>query len=147
MNYAGFFRRSAALIIDTVILIIPIIILGGGSGSFYAGAGLGLVLGLLYKPIFESSILQATPGKALMGICVVSEAGAQITFKQAVIRFFSAYISAIICYIGYLMQPFTSKRQTLHDMISETVVINKPSEDLNYFSVWKDQLKKVVNTL
>lgn len=53
----------------------------------------------------------------------------------------------IICYIGYLMQPFTSKRQTLHDMVSESVVIRRDTPDLNYFAVWRDQLKIVFAAL
>ncbi len=147
MTYAGFFRRFAASLIDGLILLIPAILIGGGMQNAFTGFGFGFILSFLYKPIFESSILCATPGKALMGIVVVSEAGLQLSFKQAAIRFFSSYISLVICYVGYLMQPFTSKRQTLHDMISESVVIRKESPDLNYFRVWRDQLKDVFNKL
>ena len=147
MNYAGFFRRFAASLIDGLILILPILIIGGSLQNAMTGFGVGFILAFLYKPIFESSILSATPGKALMGVVVVSESGDRLTFKQAAIRFFSSYISMIIGYIGYLMQPFTSKRQTLHDMISESVVLRKESADLNYFIVWRNQLKEVFNKL
>ena len=147
MNYAGFFRRFAASLIDGLILILPILIIGGSLQNAMTGFGVGFILAFLYKPIFESSILSATPGKALMGVVVVSESGDRLTFKQAAIRFFSSYISMIIGYVGYLMQPFTSKRQTLHDMISESVVLRKESADLNYFIVWRNQLKEVFNKL
>lgn len=147
MNYAGFFRRFAASLIDGVILLIPVLVIGGGLQNAMSGFGLGFILSFIYKPVFESSALCATPGKALMGMMVVSETGKRLTFKQATIRFFSSYISMIICYIGYLMQPFTSKRQTLHDMISESVVIRKDSADLNYFVVWRDQMKEIFNKL
>ncbi len=147
MEYAGFFRRLGAFLIDFVILIIPSILLGINSGSFPTSFGLGFLITLCYKPIFESSILSATPGKALMGLAVVSESGQRIDFKTALIRFACSYISMVIIYIGYLMQPFTSRRQTLHDMISETIVIRRESPDLNYFKVWRDQLKDVFNKL
>lgn len=148
MNYAGFWRRFAAFVIDWLIMLIPGFFLKfvflGAPISF----ALSVILGFLYKPFFESSILSATPGKALMDICVQTEAGNQLSFKQACIRFFSSYLSGFIFFIGFLMQPFTAKRQTLHDMIAETVVVKKEStQDLNYFTVWKDQLKMVVNSL
>ncbi|MBC7466913.1 MAG: RDD family protein [Bdellovibrio sp.] len=147
MEYAGFLRRFAATIIDCLILWIPSFFLGGG-GNIPAFLGFGLFLGLAYKPIFESSILSATPGKALMGIVVVSETtGQRISFKSALIRYLTSYISFFVAYIGYLMQPFTTRRQTLHDMVAETVVIMKESPDLNYFVVWRDQVKDVLNKL
>ncbi len=147
MNYAGFWRRFAASFIDGIILWIPGAFLGylvPGPGAY----GAGFLLGFLYRPFFESSILCGTPGKALMGIVVLSEAGNQLTFKQACIRFFAAYISMLIACIGYLMQPFTARRQTLHDMIAEAVVVRKEDiPDLNYFTVWKDQVKTIVERL
>ena len=147
MVYAGFFRRFVALIIDSLILFLPSLVIGG-SLSVSGGFGFGIILSFLYKPIFESSALCATPGKALMGIAVVTENDQlRLTFKQAAIRFLSSYVSIIICYIGYLMQPFTSKRQTLHDMISESIVIRKELPDMNYFTAWRDQLKDVFNKL
>ena len=82
-----------------------------------------------------------------MNIAVVSEAGETLTFKAAAVRHFCRYISVITLYIGYIMQLFTKKRQTLHDMISESIVIERQSADLNYFTVWKDQFKNVINKL
>lgn len=146
MNYTGFWRRFLALFIDALILSIPGFALGGAT-HFFIGIGANLILGFLYYPVFESSVLCGTPGKALLGIQVLSEAGERISFKTAVIRFFTRYLSILICYIGYFMQVFTKKRQTLHDMISETIVVDKESPDLNYFTVWKDQFKDIVNKL
>lgn len=143
MVYAGFFRRYAASFIDAIILAIPSLLMGGLVKHMFAGVGIGVIMGILYKPVFESSVMQATPGKALLGIIVQSESGQQISFKQALIRFFCAYISLAIAGIGYLMQPFTAKRQTLHDMLSESVVIKKEMPDLNYFVVWRDHVKTI----
>ncbi|MGZ3690981.1 MAG: RDD family protein [Pseudobdellovibrio sp.] len=147
MQYSGFIRRFLAYIIDCFILAIPSIFLGGSAQSAPGGFGLGFILGIVYYAIFESSVLSATPGKALMGMVVVTEGGDRLSFKAAVIRYFARYLSIAICFIGYLMQLFTSKRQTLHDMLSESVVIDKESPDLNYFTVWKEQFKDVVGRL
>ncbi len=148
MNYAGFWRRFAAVVIDGIILWIPSLVLGvvvSGQGIALGG---GIILGFLYRPFFDSSALKGTPGKALMNIEIRSEAGNTLTFKQAVIRFFSSYLSGLILCIGYLMQPFTAKRQALHDMIAETVVLKRETtEDINYFKVWKDQFKLVMDRL
>lgn len=82
-----------------------------------------------------------------MGMVVLTEQGDRVSFRAAAIRFFMKYVSAVILNIGYFMQLFTQKRQTLHDMISETVVVDRESPDLNYFTVWKDQAKEVFNRL
>ena len=147
MIYAGFFRRFAATIIDTLIVIIPSLFIGGSVAVIPLSFGLGLIIGLLYKPVFESSVMAATPGKALMGIVVQGEDGQTLTYKKAVIRYLCSYLSSVIMGIGYLIQPFTSKRQALHDMLSEAVVIRKETPDLNYFIVWKEQLKNIFSKL
>ena len=148
MIYAGFFRRFAASFIDGLILIIPALVLGGSLRNPFAGFGLGFFISIFYRPIFESSVLCGTPGKSLMGLVVVSEdQGNQLTFKKALTRFLTSYLSMMICYIGYLIQPFTSKRQTLHDMISESVVLRRDTPDFNYFAVWRDQFKIIFSSL
>lgn len=144
MEYTGFWRRLCAKIIDGLILMIPSLLVGGGTP---ASIGIGVILSLLYGAIYESSVLCATPGKALMHMIVLSEAGERLTFKAAVIRNLGQYISIFTCYIGYIMQIFTKKRQTLHDILSESVVIDRNSPDLNYFTVWVDQFKVIVNKL
>lgn len=149
MNYSGFLRRFGAAFIDGFILFIPSMILGGSVSTMAitGSIGLGILLQLAYYPIFESSKLNATPGKAIMGMVVLSEAGETLTFKAAVIRLVCRYLSVATCYIGYIMQLFTKKRQTLHDILSEAVVIDRESADLNYFSVWTEQFKAVINKL
>jgi uncharacterized RDD family membrane protein YckC len=149
MNYSGFFRRFGASFIDGLILAVPTLLIGGGGFSMTipGSIGIGLLLQLAYYPIFESSKLNATPGKAIMGMVVLTEAGETLTFKAAVIRLVCRYLSMAICYIGYLMQPFTKKRQTLHDILSEAVVIDRETPDLNYFTVWTEQFIAVVNKL
>lgn len=147
MSYAGFWRRFFAYLLDGLILSIPGFLVGKGLGHMSAGYGTHFILGFLYYPFFECSVMSATPGKALLGLIVVSESQERITFKAAVIRYFARYLSLALLFIGYFMQLFTVKRQTLHDMLSETIVINKASADFNYFTVWKNQFKDVIDKL
>lgn len=142
MVYSGFWRRFVATVIDALIILIPAAILG--TLVPYVG---GLVLGLLYKPVFEASPLKGTPGKAMMGMVVLSEAGERLTLKQSYIRYFCSILSGFVLGIGYLMNLFTAKRQTLHDMIAESVVINQEAPDLNYFQVWLAEVKVIFNRL
>lgn len=138
MVYAGFWRRYVAAIIDTFIIILPT--LATNYIVPYAG---GIIFGFIYYPLFMSSPLQATPGKAVMGIAVVDERGQTLSLKAALIRYVSTFLSALLLCVGYLMNLFTAKRQTLHDMIASSVVIKKTAPDVNYFQVWFAELKKV----
>lgn len=138
MVYAGFWRRGAALFIDCLICLIPNLFFG-----WVVPVAGPVLFTALYKPVFESSFLKATPGKALMGIAVLSEQGTQLSLKAAIIRFFAAYLSGLILCIGYLMNVFTGKRQTLHDMIAESVVIHQEPPNVNYFDVWLNELKRL----
>lgn len=147
MPYSGFWRRLIAYAIDALILAIPGLLAGGTLRHLGLSIGMNVVLGFFYYPFFDSSALKGTPGKALMGMVVLTEQGDRISFRAAVIRYFMKYLSALVLYIGYFMQLFTQKRQTLHDMISEAVVVDRDSPDLNYFTVWKDQVKEVFNRL
>lgn len=141
MIYAGFWRRWAALFIDAIILLIPSALLNYVIP--YVGS---IILVLVYKPVFEASVLQATPGKALMGISAVSEDGSRMTIKQSYIRYFASFLSGVILCIGYLMNLFTPKRQTLHDILAQSVVIMKEPPEMNYFQVWMDEMKKLFNS-
>lgn len=142
MVYSGFWRRFMATVIDALIMLIPAAILG--TLVPYVG---GLVLGLLYKPVFEASPLKGTPGKAIMRMVVLSETGERLTLKQSYIRYFCSILSGFVLGIGYLMNLFTAKRQTLHDMIAESVVVNQDAPDLNYFQVWLAEVKVIFNRL
>lgn len=148
MSYAGFWIRFLATIIDGIIMLLPSLVITKTYGDITFSISANLIVNFFYFPFFESSALSATPGKAILGLAVVSEGGGPLTFKQACIRYFCKYLSMLIAYIGYLMQPFTARRQTLHDMISEAVVIKQDApRDMNYFRVWVDQIKFVFNKL
>lgn len=138
MVYAGFWKRYFAGVIDGIILLIPN--LAFNYVVPYAGA---FLFGFLYFPLFNSSPLQATPGKAIMGIAVVDENGNTLTLKAAIIRQAASFLSAIFLMAGYLMNLFTAKRQTFHDMVAQSVVIFKQHPDVNYFHVWLNEAKRL----
>jgi len=138
LEYAGFWIRFVALIIDSIVLgVVNMIIsfallgtsVGMGAGS-YEGLGamlfvyycLILVLYVGYFALMESSVRQATLGKMAVGIKVGDEHGQRISGLNAVGRYLSKLISGIILGIGYIMAAFDQRKQALHDKIASTVV-------------------------
>jgi len=140
MAFAGFWCRFAAYTIDGVIIgfvmnslywfIRNQLQLGT---SFDFSENMTNVIFSLLNVIFcwcyfsgmESSPLQATLGKWLVGIYVTDIEGNRIGFGKATGRFFSKIISGIILTVGYWLAGFTEKKQALHDMIAGCLVLRK----------------------
>ena len=152
VQYAGFWRRFVAYLIDSIIVsivswivFIPILAaLGIGIGlsgmEEEEAAGfilapligyilfLGLVLAVaewLYFALMESSNRMATLGKMAIGIKVTDLSGNRISFGRATGRYFGKILSGMIFMIGYIMAGFTEKKQALHDMIASCLVVMK----------------------
>jgi uncharacterized RDD family membrane protein YckC len=126
MIYAGFWKRVAALLADSIILIIlsiPVALISLVESLILISYICSVLLYWLYFSLFESSRWMATPGKKLLGIKVTDLSGNRISFGRATGRYFAKFFSAIILGIGYLMAAFTSKKQALHDIIADTLVI------------------------
>ena len=80
----------------------------------------------LYSAYLESGEKQATWGKQAMGIYVTDMAGNRITFARASGRFFAKLVSGMVpLLIGYIMAAFTARKQALHDMIANTLVLKR----------------------
>jgi uncharacterized RDD family membrane protein YckC len=47
----------------------------------------------------------------------------RISFLRATGRWAARYLSFLLLLVGYLMQPFTARKQALHDLIAGTVVV------------------------
>lgn len=132
VNYAGFWIRFIAAFIDGIILMVPNFIIAFTIDGSIFNTGwtvniLQLILGWLYHASLESGSGQATFGKRIMEIKVVSETGECISFLRATGRHFSKIISAIILLIGYIMAAFDDRKQALHDKIANTLVVSNGS--------------------
>lgn len=121
--------RFVAYLIDSLILVLisslirylldllDIIILNNSS-FFY-----GVVLSLLYFPFLESSKMKASVGKKVMNIKVVTIECEQLSYSKANVRFFFSLISNFSLCVGNFVALFTKYNQTLHDVITKTMVI------------------------
>jgi Tfp pilus assembly protein PilE len=76
-----------------------------------------------YFILMESGERGATFGKRVLKLRVVDTGGNRIGKGRAAGRWVAHALSYITLYIGYFIQPFTGKKQALHDMVSGTVVV------------------------
>jgi uncharacterized RDD family membrane protein YckC len=154
VEYAGFWLRLAALVIDNVVLglgfflvLIPLIFLTGfrtlledfhpdeamNDASifmlivfvFLVATG-SLVLTWLYHALMECSEWQATLGKKVLGLVVTDMAGQRVSFGRATGRHFGKILTNLVpAFIGYIMAGFTAKKQALHDMLAGCLVLRR----------------------
>jgi uncharacterized RDD family membrane protein YckC len=85
-----------------------------------------IVIGhVLYFTWFESSRFQATPGKMVLGIIVTDIQGQRISFLRALGRNAGKILSHVILNIGFILAGVTAKKQALHDMLADCLVVMK----------------------
>ena len=125
--YAGFWRRFAAYLLDSLILSIVLVplTLAGPPEQQAALSPVTTGIAWLYFALMESSSRQATVGKMALGIVVTDMEGNRIGFGRATGRYFAKFISALILLIGFIMAGFTEKKQALHDIIVNTLVVRR----------------------
>lgn len=150
VQYAGFWLRFVAFIIDIIVLgfvgfflTLPFAA-SFGWGMFMRGRApmspeewmpffsalwrvvlIRLVLNWLYFAFLESSSWQATLGKKALGLEVTDLQGRRISFARASGRFFGKFLSVLILWIGFIMAGFTARKQALHDILAGCLVIRK----------------------
>jgi len=138
--FAGFWKRAIAYILDGIIFsllfVLAFFILGGSMMTMaqpnpedmYALLGIYALYypaWWLYFAFMESSSLQGTLGKKILGIKVTDIQGQPLSFMHATGRHFSGLVTQMTFTIGFLMAAFTARKQALHDMIASTLVVNK----------------------
>lgn len=139
MQYAGFWIRVAAYLIDFLITAF----IGGIIGMVFGVAAVGtgtdlsdplgaansalnlvsILVGVAYFAGLESSSWQATVGKKAVGLVVTDMNGNRISFLRALGRYAGKFLSAMILLIGFIMVGFTERKQGLHDMLASTLVL------------------------
>lgn len=151
--HAGLWRRFAASCIDGLVtgvvgyaLLIPLMLAYGVSMSSFAqaelaGSGMNLGFMLFYYAIsfgvpalyfawMHSSSSQASLGKMAVGARVVRGDGSPIGFGRAFLRYLAYFLFVVLtCGIGVLvsglMVAFTERKQAPHDMVCDTLVVDK----------------------
>ncbi len=130
MVYAGFWIRTGARIIDSIILWLAGLALGlvialiPGRGPLHVLLQylLGIALGLAYVTYFVGTY-SATPGKMACGLKIMRPDGEKLTYARACGRFFADMLSAMTLCIGYIIAAFDEEKRALHDRICDTRVV------------------------
>jgi len=125
LEYAGFWIRTAAYIIDTIIMYAVAFVVAlaiGDLASEAIGTIINLLIGACYFAGMESSTYQATPGKMAVGIKVGDRNGDPMGVLNAIGRYFGKLISALLLCIGFMMVGWDEKKQGIHDKLADTYV-------------------------
>ena len=134
-EYAGFWQRAVALLIDWLIVVViamPIIVVTFGADYFSLDPvrrSRDLVIAAVVGAIIVGfwRYCGATPGKLAVGVRIVDAAtGAPPTTMRLVIRLLCYFVSALPFYLGFLWAAFDRRKQGWHDKIAGTVVIQEP---------------------
>lgn len=150
--YAGFWRRVAAYQLDSFILgiasyivIIPFAMIIGIGGQYASTLqqddpsaffmSIVPMMILMYLLIFaiqavyfawmHSRPAQATLGKMAVGIKATNADGTRISFGKGILRWLSMFVSALLLGFGFLMAGFTDRKRALHDIMCDTVVVDR----------------------
>ncbi|EGZ51346.1 RDD family protein [Neisseria wadsworthii] len=139
MNYAGFWIRTVAVIIDTIILmivILPLMYLIYGDAYFavsdeirYSFGFWDTFLNHIFPAIFTLFFwnkFAATPGKMLLALKVVdAKTGEDIDLRQSIIRYIGYFIAILPLFLGLIWVAFDKRKQGWHDKMAGTVIVRK----------------------
>jgi uncharacterized RDD family membrane protein YckC len=135
-DYAGFWQRAAACLIDWLIIIVilmPLLIVVFGMRELSLDPAehswdllVPLVIGAAVVGFWR--YCGATPGKVALGVRIVdARDGSAPSTARLVVRLLAYLVSAIPLYLGFLWIGIDRRKQGWHDKIARTIVIN--SED------------------
>lgn len=152
VEFAGFWIRLGAYLVDVLILHLVYSIIGLGfwlsalgSSAYFMHLGSNS-----YGDVFTNSIAYIwlwgfialaiaiayfagfwqwrgqTPGKIALGIKVIHTDGSSLNWGWALLRYLGYIVSTMTIYIGFIWIAFDSRKQGLHDKIADTYVIKLP---------------------
>ena len=133
VNYANWFQRAGAIIIDMLCyMALPFLgllissLFSDDSAFVYIYAPL-LVAGIVlngYNRWFLAGKTGQSWGRRALGIRLVSQrTGQPIGAGMAFVRELAHFLDSVVLYIGWLWPAFDSERQTFADKVTGTIVV------------------------
>ena len=128
---ANIFYRLISYWIDVIIVLTIVVLIR----MLFSFLGINLEIRQLTIPVivllwlyfagFESTRLKATPIRFLCGIQVVDLKGQQISFIRSSARYIFAFLSDITFSLGNALVFLTKYNQSLHDVVTSTLVVDR----------------------
>ncbi len=140
LEYAGFWSRVGATLIDTVLMAlvtVPLLFSIYGrdwlqTQTFVAGPAeffVSYVLPAVIVIAFWARYL-ATPGKMAIGAEIVdARTGAKPRTTQLIVRYIGYYVSMLPLFLGYIWVAFDRRKQGWHDKLAGTVVVRRKGDE------------------
>ncbi|GAB3113635.1 RDD family protein [Aestuariicella hydrocarbonica] len=135
-QYAGFWIRTAAALIDSLIILavtMPLLTLVYGREYWLGDLAIQGTWDVLFNYLLPALAVilfwiyrSATPGKMLLKLTIVDAAtGGKPRTGQWVGRYFAYYLSILPLMLGFIWVAFDARKQGFHDKLAGTVVIRK----------------------
>lgn len=131
-EYAGFWIRLGASIIDNIIMValVPIGMLMGWNSMY--SSEMTSTADWLWQILMAAFCVfcwvkfAGTPGKRLLRLKVLDErTGENVTVGQGVIRYIGYFPAILVLFIGLIWVAFDPKKQGWHDKMAKTVVVRE----------------------
>ena len=120
---AGFWRRFAAFLIDSLLLGLLFGVLVAVLDEAIAYL-IYILATFVYFAAMEGGASGQTLGKKLLGIRVIDfRAGGPIGFGRGLLRQIGRIPSGLVLYLGYLWMLWDGEKQTWHDKFASSVVV------------------------
>ena len=146
LEFADFWKRFGALIIDIVILSVAasMFIPFWGLGFFgfegfkhvigdWGWAAFNFSLGSLFQTAITAAYFVGfwvwrgqTPGKMALNIKVIRRDGGNLTFSSALLRFLGYIIAPFTFFIVFIWIVFDRQKQGIHDKFADSYVVKLP---------------------
>ncbi len=136
LEYAGFWLRFAAGILDAIFLFLLLFFVNSIFSDYicdisaslltmFAGGVISFLITFVYHVSFWAWKGQ-TAGKLITGVKIIRTDSSPLDGKHAVIRFLSYVVSALPLMLGFIWIAFDHKKQGFHDKIADTYVVKLP---------------------
>jgi uncharacterized RDD family membrane protein YckC len=132
-DFGGFWRRTAAYVLDIAIMALPQLALEEAVMFAIADEALSEIrqlaitmtvatlVWLVYSCLMWTSSWQATVGKRICGLVVTTDALQTLSLGRAALRYFAQSLLVF----GVLTIPGSERRRALHDMLAKTLVVKR----------------------
>jgi len=155
LEFAGFWRRLAAALIDLFALAVisSVIFLIFAPYQWFGFSGFWGTGDVFEEPVWRAlpylvggnllSLLVniayfvgfwlwrgQTPGKMLLNIKLVQMDASNLTISVALLRYLGYIVSGAVFFIGFIWIAFDSRKQGFHDKMAETYVVKLPESTI-----------------